>query len=120
VAVKCQKCHSENPETLKFCGECGTQLPPSTIIPPEVTETLQTPIRELISGSTFAGRYQIIEELGHGGIGTIYTPNVESDTCTARFMTPGRYRMVIISGRWDRVEKYSIAAEFTIERPCRK
>jgi uncharacterized membrane protein YvbJ len=27
VAVKCPKCHSKNPETVKFCGECGTQLP---------------------------------------------------------------------------------------------
>jgi hypothetical protein len=28
VAIKCPKCHSENPDTLKFCGECGTQLIP--------------------------------------------------------------------------------------------
>jgi serine/threonine protein kinase/Tfp pilus assembly protein PilF len=39
---------------------------------PEVTETLQTPIRELTTGSTFAGRYQVIEELGHGGMGRVY------------------------------------------------
>jgi len=28
VAIKCPKCHSENPETKQFCGECGTQLIP--------------------------------------------------------------------------------------------
>jgi serine/threonine protein kinase/Tfp pilus assembly protein PilF len=37
-----------------------------------VTETLQTPVRELTTGSAFAGRYQVIEELGHGGMGKVY------------------------------------------------
>jgi serine/threonine protein kinase/Flp pilus assembly protein TadD len=37
-----------------------------------MTETLQAPGRELTTGSTFAGRYQIIEELGHGGMGQVY------------------------------------------------
>src|SRR5512136_1540413 len=36
------------------------------------TETLKIPVKELTSGSTFAGRYQIIEELGHGGMGKVY------------------------------------------------
>jgi serine/threonine protein kinase len=33
---------------------------------------LETPIEELTTGSTFAGKYQIIEELGKGGIGWVY------------------------------------------------
>ncbi len=37
-----------------------------------MTETLQTPVRELTTGSTFAGRYQVIEELGGGGMGRVY------------------------------------------------
>jgi len=37
-----------------------------------MTETLQTPVLELSIGSTFAGRYQIIEELGRGGMGNVY------------------------------------------------
>jgi serine/threonine protein kinase len=72
VTIKCPKCHSENPETKQFCADCGTQLPPSKDIHPEVTETLQTPIHDLTTGSAFAGRYQIIEELGKGGMGKVY------------------------------------------------
>jgi serine/threonine-protein kinase len=36
------------------------------------TKTLETPTEELTSGSTFAGCYQIIEELGRGGMGQVY------------------------------------------------
>jgi tetratricopeptide (TPR) repeat protein/tRNA A-37 threonylcarbamoyl transferase component Bud32 len=73
VATKCPKCHSENPETKQFCADCGTQLiPRSKDVQPEATQTLQTPIKELSTGSTFAGRYQIIEELGKGGMGKVY------------------------------------------------
>jgi serine/threonine protein kinase/tetratricopeptide (TPR) repeat protein len=57
---------------VKFCGECGIQLPSSKDILPKVTETFQTPIKELTMGSMFAGRYQVIEELGKGGMGRVY------------------------------------------------
>ncbi len=72
MATKCPSCHFENPKNVKFCGECGTLLPSSGDIHPEATETLQTPICELSTGLTFAGRYQVIEELGHGGMGRVY------------------------------------------------
>ena len=72
MSITCPKCRSDNPETLKFCGDCGTALPSSKGIRTEATETIQTPIKELTTGSTFAGRYQIIEELGKGGMGRVY------------------------------------------------
>jgi len=72
VPIQCPKCHSENPETKQFCADCGAQLAPSKDILPEITETLQVPVKELTTGSTFAGRYQIIEELGKGGMGKVY------------------------------------------------
>jgi serine/threonine protein kinase/Tfp pilus assembly protein PilF len=71
MAIACPKCQADNPETQKFCGECGTQIIPS---PEEsaATETIETPKDELTTGATFAGRYQIIEELGRGGMGRVY------------------------------------------------
>jgi serine/threonine protein kinase/Flp pilus assembly protein TadD len=68
--IKCPKCNTNNPATVKFCGECGTQLP--SIEDAAVTETMEAPREELTTGSTFAGRYQIIEELGKGGMGKVY------------------------------------------------
>jgi len=70
MSINCPKCHSDNPDTVKFCGECGTQLPSHEKI--AVTETIEAPREELNTGSTFAGRYQIIEELGKGGMGKVY------------------------------------------------
>ena len=69
---KCPKCHHDNPDTAHSCVECGTQLDMIDKIPIIHTETLETPKEELTTGSTFAGRYQIIEELGKGGMGRVY------------------------------------------------
>jgi serine/threonine protein kinase/Flp pilus assembly protein TadD len=70
--MKCPKCHSENPADTFYCGRCGTELSSVKEISVSQTETLQAPVQELTTGSTFAGRYQIIEELGHGGMGRVY------------------------------------------------
>ncbi|MGB7295314.1 MAG: protein kinase [Candidatus Aminicenantales bacterium] len=70
--MKCPKCQVENPETSLFCSGCGAKLDAARELSLFQTATLQTPLKELTTGTTFAGRYQIIEELGKGGMGKVY------------------------------------------------
>jgi tetratricopeptide (TPR) repeat protein len=72
VATRCPKCQTENPETARFCLDCGTQLSPPKGIEASVTKTLETTPDELARGTLFVGRYEIIEELGAGGMGRVY------------------------------------------------
>jgi serine/threonine protein kinase/tetratricopeptide (TPR) repeat protein len=69
--MKCPKCHFENPDDTIYCGKCATPLRPSEEISVP-TQTLETPREELTRGSTFASRYEVIEELGKGGMGKVY------------------------------------------------
>ena len=72
MAVKCPKCQFENPEDTFYCGKCAIPLPSLKDISVSQTETLLAPREELTTGTIFAGRYQIIEELGKGGMGKVY------------------------------------------------
>jgi len=72
MGINCPKCRFENPDDTIYCGKCATQLKSSEEISDAHTETIEAPKEELTSGSTFAGRYQIVEELGKGGMGKVY------------------------------------------------
>jgi serine/threonine protein kinase/Tfp pilus assembly protein PilF len=72
MSTRCPKCDFDNPADTRFCGSCGTKLPPAEKISALITKTLETPMKELKTGSIFAGRYEVIEELGKGGMGKVY------------------------------------------------
>ena len=69
--MKCSRCGFDSPPGTRYCGRCATPLTVEGGLPAS-TETRISPIRELSSGSTFARRYQVIEELGKGGMGRVY------------------------------------------------
>ena len=45
---------------------------PKEKVPAPTTDALETPKKELATGTTFAKRYKVIEELGKGGMGRVY------------------------------------------------
>ncbi len=70
--MKCPKCHFENLPDANFCSKCAAQLASSEEVSIPLTKTLETPLKELTRGTTFAERYEFIEELGVGGMGRVY------------------------------------------------
>ncbi len=65
----CSHCRFGNSDTARFCANCGA---PMSDPGDDATITIDQAGAQLPSGSIFAGRYLIIEELGRGGMGQVY------------------------------------------------
>jgi serine/threonine protein kinase/tetratricopeptide (TPR) repeat protein len=70
--MKCPTCQSPNPEETLYCGRCGSRLDTADNHPSSFTKTLRIPVRELEVGEIFDKRYQVMAELGKGGMGKVY------------------------------------------------
>jgi serine/threonine protein kinase/lipopolysaccharide biosynthesis regulator YciM len=70
--MNCPKCQSENPDDTLFCGNCGTKFEAEEKESASLTKTIETPTEEHTRGSIIAERYEVIEELGKGGMGKVY------------------------------------------------
>ncbi len=74
MATRCPSCRTDNPDTANFCNNCATSLRDTQTQggPLAVTRTIESQAWELTTGITFGSRYQIIEQLGRGGMGRVY------------------------------------------------
>ncbi|MFC2163600.1 protein kinase [Acidobacteriota bacterium] len=72
MSVKCPDCSTDNTQDSQFCKNCAAPLKPEEEVGITRTRTLHASIDQLTTGSVFANRYQIIEELGQGGMGKVY------------------------------------------------
>ncbi|MDW7761494.1 MAG: protein kinase [Acidobacteriota bacterium] len=74
--LKCPRCHSDNPESSRFCNDCGSSLDgkaaPDPKVQPSFTKTLDTPTPALKKGTLFANKYKIGGEIGRGGMGVVF------------------------------------------------
>jgi len=70
--MKCPECQHTNPPDTIYCGKCATRLESKNGMSLSQTHTLQIPAKSLPRGSTFANRYDVLEELGRGGMGRVY------------------------------------------------
>ena len=70
--IRCPECGTDNPPQSRFCGICGTRI--ITTKPPADTDTtaIRLPAAEVRIGGIYAGRYEISEALGRGGMGMIF------------------------------------------------
>jgi serine/threonine protein kinase/tetratricopeptide (TPR) repeat protein len=71
--MRCPTCHSENKENSRFCNNCGVPLGQTGPEAASLTKTLETPVQVLKPGTLIGGKYKIIDEIGHGGMGVVYS-----------------------------------------------
>jgi serine/threonine protein kinase len=66
--MKCTNCNFRNTPRARYCVQCGTELTPTGPSP----ETVRSSFREIERGAMLFGRYEVIEEIGSGGMGSVY------------------------------------------------
>ena len=69
--MKCPRCRSDNPDSSRFCAECGTTLRPSGSLEGMPTKTIATPVAPVTTGELLAGKYRVLDEIGRGGMGVV-------------------------------------------------
>ena len=69
--MKCPQCDTDNSPDSQFCKKCATPLSLDGERA-SLTKTLEAPIQVMKPGRMIAGKYRILNELGHGGMGVVY------------------------------------------------
>ena len=73
MTQNCPKCGMVNSDTQKFCSRCGYLLFSSNSASSEQTLTLRNNLSDFPGhGGLLAGKYEVIREVGRGGMGVVY------------------------------------------------
>ena len=70
--MKCPKCQHLNLDDSAFCAKCGESLTSPDKAEVSFTQTFETPTGDFTRGTQIAERFEVIEELGRGGMGRVY------------------------------------------------
>jgi len=70
--MRCPRCHSENNDGSRFCSNCAAPLGGGGPFPDSITKTLTSPLPVAAKDTLIAGKYRILEEIGHGGMSVVY------------------------------------------------
>ena len=68
--MPCPSCRAENAADAQKCTSCGLDFTAATEVSTAVRSIVVSV--DLSPGSIFAGRYEIVRPLGHGGMGMVY------------------------------------------------
>ncbi|MBD3413669.1 MAG: protein kinase, partial [Candidatus Aminicenantes bacterium] len=115
----CPKCQAENPSGARTCIMCGVQLDVADDMPIAHTKTAESTSLKLKRGTVFANRYEVIEELGHGGMGRVYRVEDKKtkEELAFKFVNPH------ISSDQNTIERFAreltIAHQITHKSVCR-
>jgi serine/threonine protein kinase/tetratricopeptide (TPR) repeat protein len=121
--MKCPKCKADNPDDSQFCRKCGTSLTkiPATLTTPprEPKEAPEKSALDFAPGQYFGKRYQIIEEIGRGGMGRVYKALDKelNRTVALKMIKPEISSHLSIVERFKREIK--LASQITHENVCR-